>query len=53
MPVFYITVYVYGLKFRKCVSGFRRDYTNEQLAKMQIEYENKIKKAMSNLGCCE
>lgn len=50
MPVFYITINVFGLKFRQPVCGFKSDYTEEELREIMEKYKKETRLKLYALG---
>ncbi|WP_297994019.1 hypothetical protein [uncultured Clostridium sp.] len=50
MPVFYITIYVLGLKFTKPVYGKKSDYTDDELREIRERYEKQTRLKLYALG---
>ena len=50
MPVFYITINVFGLKFRQPVYGRRSDYTEEEFREIYEKYKKETRLKLYDLG---
>lgn len=50
MPVFYITINVFGLKFRQPVYGCISDYTEEELREIYNKYKKETRMKLYALG---
>lgn len=53
MPVFYITVNVFGLNFKRPVYGDKSDYTNDELRKIMESAKIEIRARLYALGYTE
>nr|DAV25297.1 MAG TPA: Spheroplast protein Y, Colicin-E7 immunity [Caudoviricetes sp.] len=50
MPVFYITINVFGLNFKQAVYGKRSDYTEQELINIMEQYEKETRLKLYALG---
>lgn len=50
MPVFYITINVYGLNFDIPIYGGRKDYTKSELDEIYESHRERIKQKLRDLG---
>lgn len=50
MPVFYITINVFGLNFSQPVFGKRSDYTNDELREIMEKYKKETRLKLYGLG---
>lgn len=50
MPVFYITINVFGLKFRQQIYGNKNDYTEKELKNIMEKHRQEIKLKLYVLG---
>lgn len=53
MPVFYITYYAKGLKFRAPIGGFEWDYTKDELNDIRRSLIEKTEKKLEAMGYVE
>ncbi len=50
MPVFYITIYVFGLKFNQPVYGKKSDYTDDELREIMERHQKETRLKLYALG---
>lgn len=47
---FPVNIFVYGLRFKKYIPGYREDYTEDQLNKIKERLKKEIEEKLDNMG---
>ena len=50
MPMFYVTVIAFGLKFRQPIYGYRKDYAENEIKEIIEKYTRETKGKLRALG---
>ena len=50
MPMFYVTVITFGLKFRQPIYGYRKDYAESEIKEIIEKYTRETKGKLRALG---